>query len=536
MPTTPTSGIGIGIDEDRLPILSAAYEFPCDVSMISRTRESAAARGHYACIWRAGSDRYESKLLHGLTLPEHTRACRQLEKDGFWPVSVTAAEVGGKGLQLASVWWRTRLPLRARRTLWRRKSRAAAALLRMGHVPEPLHHLATETDPDQRSYLIAAMGQAGCDPNALTDRLSHDDLATRWFALLLLGEQDVGRLPPTFRNRVRDRVAKLYREDPDAGIHSAAEWCLRRWGATQLLSEEFDRLTTGNPLAEHQWYHNANGDTLTVIDLADPSQTFLMGAPYKEKPERYYERLHTVRIGRRFAIATKEVTCSQFSRFLEANPQLAHPRSSTRALAPQNRVTWYLAARYCNWLSAAEGIPAEQWCYEIDSQDGSDRDVRLAADYLTRTGYRLPSEAEWEYACRAGEQTKRYFGDDDGQLADYAYFETNALGAPHEVGQLKPNRLGMFDMLGNLSEWCQDRYWLDAEPKKSFINDDQEDPRQEIRIDDFRITRGGSYLSAASEIRAAARSRDDPGLRLPRFGFRVARTLEAPAQHFESSP
>jgi formylglycine-generating enzyme required for sulfatase activity len=122
-----------------------------------------------------------------------------------------------------------------------------------------------------------------------------------------------------------------------------------------------------------------------------------------------------------------------------------------------NRVSWYDAVEYCNYLSATDGIEVDQWCYKR-TKDGL---LEFVPDYRKRTGYRLPTEDEWIYACQAGSRTLFSLGEADEELASqYAWWVRNgqAGGVPRcfPVASLKPNDWGLYDMHGNVQEWCQE--------------------------------------------------------------------------------
>src|SRR5262249_6138509 len=151
---------------------------------------------------------------------------------------------------------------------------------------------------------------------------------------------------------------------------------------------------------------------------------------------------------RPFALATKEVTWEQFHHFRADYS----PREVDGPLSPNNpatSVSFYLAAAYCNWLSQQEGLPLSQWCYVQVADPKTPEKVQAYPDYLSRTGYRLPTEVEWEYACRSGAMTSRCYGSSNDLLAKYAWYNTNSRGRSQPVGLLKPNDLGLFDMHGN---------------------------------------------------------------------------------------
>ena len=158
------------------------------------------------------------------------------------------------------------------------------------------------------------------------------------------------------------------------------------------------------------------------------------------------------RISRAFSISTKEVTIEQFRRY---DPNLGYAVDYTPSMqCPANMISWLDAVRYCRWLSEQEGIPEDQMCYpEIESINSR---MVLDPDYLDRTGYRLPTGAEWEYACRAGASTTRYYGYSPDLLSRYAWEINNSGSKLQPVGQLLPNDFGLFDTLGNVMEWTQD--------------------------------------------------------------------------------
>jgi formylglycine-generating enzyme required for sulfatase activity len=279
------------------------------------------------------------------------------------------------------------------------------------------------------------------------------------------------------------------------------------------------------PIGGRGWYVSREGLTFAVIQ---GPERFLMGSPEQEKDHRKDETLHRRRISRRFAIATKPVTVGQFEKFREdTNLPKDHQTWNYAPYknCPQPRVTWFEAAAYCNWLSQREGISEEQWCYQPKNGHYAPG-MTVAPNYLSLSGYRLPTEAEWEYSCRAGSSASRYFGDSDELLTLYAWFNKNANDRTQLVGSLKPNDFGLFDMLGNVEEWCQDRF-RDypsiglGEPIEDV--EDQLDVLEGINADE-RVRRGGSFIIFAGLVRSADRDSDSPDDRRNYVGFRPAKT------------
>ncbi len=152
------------------------------------------------------------------------------------------------------------------------------------------------------------------------------------------------------------------------------------------------------------------------------------------------------------------------------------------------------------------------------------RVVKLKANYLSLPGYRLPQEAEWEYACRAGAATSRYYGETTELLGEYAWYQNNSQERTHPVGSKKPNDFGFFDLQGNVYSWCQEQYNLYPAVKEGETIEDKEDI---IDIDSTksRVLRGGSFDDPASDVRSANRTNDGPAYRNVYNGFRPARTF-----------
>lgn len=271
-----------------------------------------------------------------------------------------------------------------------------------------------------------------------------------------------------------------------------------------------------------------------------PGGEFVMGSPLSEPGRSNAEAQHRVLIPRAYSIATTEVTNAQFGRFLAALPDYgARWRRATAARfgdpprialysrtsdSPQVGVSWYDAARYCNWLSQLAGLPRDQWVYpdSIDPQLGLD----LPRDYLHRTGYRLPTEAEWEYAARAGTVTAWHFGSDKRLLPEYGWYDANTnRERMYPVAQRKPNQWGVFDMLGNAWEWTFDRRLPYSSAQA--LTEDLEDTVLHVSNDVARTRRGGSFAYEWFTLRSAHRGDTTyfPNQTRDGVGFRVARTM-----------
>jgi hypothetical protein len=286
----------------------------------------------------------------------------------------------------------------------------------------------------------------------------------------------------------QDLLTQWYSTQPDGGTHSAAGWALRQWNVEPPIN---DALLRGK---ERSW--TVTGQTrLTMIRI-----------PVGNVGEKIIEG---------FILSDREITAGLFRRFVNDTEYQGHKPSDWRGeyefpesspAHPVQRVDWYDAIMFCNWLSwkedrtpcyklsgAPAGAPRSGEEYEVELIEGAD-------------GFRLPTEAEWKYACRAGATTRYSFGDDEATLVSYGVYLTNSNSQTAQVGTRLCNAWGLFDMYGNVWEWCYDR-------------DD--------RDGSLRVIRGGSWGDYAEDCGLSNRYTCTATARHNDLGFRVARGLSS---------
>jgi len=262
----------------------------------------------------------------------------------------------------------------------------------------------------------------------------------------------------------------------------------------------------------------ANGLAVQV-----PAGTFVMGSPNSEAGRNYDEVQHSVTLTQAFLLGATEVTVSQYraaalwavaqgyatlaGSTLSAHGQTLATLPATDSDLPMANVSWYGAACYTDWLCLMEG--------QTPFYNGT-WDASASHNPYLHMGYRLPTEAEWEYACRGGSTTAWCFGNSESLLGGFAWYVANSGGAAHTVSLKQPNAWGLYDLHGNAWEWCQDYYGTYGASATDPLG---------ASSGSYRVFRGGGWNYAAEDCRSANRGSGLPSGRNNDLGFRLARSL-----------
>jgi formylglycine-generating enzyme required for sulfatase activity len=257
-----------------------------------------------------------------------------------------------------------------------------------------------------------------------------------------------------------------------------------------------------SPLSKPQKDNGQIGSYISPYDMMGmkfvsiPVGSFQMGSTNGDADER---PVHLVSLSG-FDMSAYEITQGSYKEVMRTNPS----KNTGDDNLPVENVSWWDAIKFCNALSVKAGL---QRCYNENTGD---------CDF-SKNGFRLPTEAEWEYACRAGTTTKYYTGDEESDLEQAGWYRNNKnkKSETHPVGKKIPNAWGLFDMHGNVWEWCNDWY-------ASYSSRDSNNPLG-ISNELNRVIRGGSCTNFADYSRSANRNNTTPGSRYGYVGFRIVR-------------
>ena len=329
-----------------------------------------------------------------------------------------------------------------------RASRIAKAAITALKLNEPKHFLKQLKHGDDdtiRSTIVNLVRDLEVDPGVIVRLIEQEsDVSTRRALLQILGTFEA--VPSKDTTSVESKLAGLLRDDPDPGIHAAARFAMSKLGMGTAIDRIESELAGAVNLDQKWFVTKTNQHSFAILD--GPVE-FSMGAPKGEVGSQSDETRHRVRIGHSIAVGTTEVTTKQFRKFeremiakkLLKKEVYFPPDIAPDQNCPRIGIDWFHAAAYCRWLSEREGIAEDQMCYPPIKQIKPG--MKLPADFLSRTGYRLPTEAEWEYACRAGSSSSRFFGNPNALIRHYAWGLQNSDWKTHPVAQLIPNDLSL---------------------------------------------------------------------------------------------
>ncbi|MEO1529057.1 MAG: protein kinase [Planctomycetota bacterium] len=452
----------------------------------------------------------KTKTLDYQPRREHLRAAQSLFEQGYRPVSVDNGAMEKDGIaQFGSVWWKWIPDAKLRVARARRRANLAFALLQLGDDTRVKESLVATDDPELRGAVIAGFAQLNLPCRWLTEQVfGENDLLLRRSCAMALSMCSQNSVSESLRNELTLELPVAYGKAVDSGVISAFESIATAWGIS------LDRV----PTISSGEIRSVAGHRLPIIR---PAATIWIGSRYGEPGRDHLkEPMTPVIIDRSYAIATTAVTFEQFREFRR---DAGYPESyADDVRCPMVNVSWIDAVKYCRWLSEQEGLPKSEMCYP--EMDDIGPNMILDDDYLDRIGYRLPTEPEWEFACRGGSESSRWFGFDPERLDEHAWTTRNSDYRLHPVGRLLPNDYGLFDMLGNAMDLChpfRQRYegyvvepLYDSGTEFTYIDDSTRVPN-----------RGGAMLYQPLDARAS--QREFHGVETPRvyLTFRIARTV-----------
>ncbi len=388
---------------------------------------------------------------------------------------------------------------------WRSLANAVVCLLELDDAEFVWPFFRQTPDPTLRSYVVDRLALLGARSEALADRIATETDPAALYALILsLGKYDYHSLSSKQQQQFSELLVARFQGHPDSGVHSASRWALENWQLGELLVEHSQAQGTWQS-RDDTWFVNSQDQTYVVtkgpVDFLMGDRERGFGLPKKETIE------HS------FAIATHEVTVAEFQKFRSDHEQDTSHGPSVHG--PVNNVSWFDAVAYCNWLSLQEGIPRDQWCYEPNDSGEYDLGMAIPVDVISRTGYRLPTDEEWEYVCREKTSSKYSFGESLELLDEYSWHALNSNGRTWPVRSKLPNRLGMFEMHGNAWEWCNGKFESERQRRR----------REVISVKSNRLARGGGASEHPSNVHSAARGTYRLDFRVHWISFRPARTL-----------
>ena len=454
-----------------------------------------------------------------------------------------------------------------------RRANAAVTMLKLGEKEKVLPVFDWTDDPEAMTQFIFRCKPRGIGVETLLDfleittrRVSEgSDVATliptsskplanasgldyaraRYALLLAIGEYAPTELPPARREALVKQLADWYANDPSSGVHGASGWLLRYLGEKEIAERVDQTLVPYSP--DREWFtlpitvrptpkedQTAPGEppeplaleTFYYTFIVYPSGTYTISSVKDQlNPFELNEFRQDVTLTRPFALLDREIMFAEWIAF--------HPRYELfmkgMKLAPTDAgygSHWYDSVAYCRWLGNEDKLPESDQCYPDPKTMNEDlyRHDPVETSFpknwpldLSKRGFRLPTESEWEVVARSGSRTAYGFGSDVALLDRFGWFLENSGKKPNPSREKRPNVRGLFDLHGNLLEWTHD--W-----DGDFGESSQTDPTG-AKTGLNRVNRGGSWDFDAATCRSANRDRGAPSMRSFYNGVRLALSI-----------
>ena len=428
----------------------------------------------------------------------------------------------------------------------RRQANIGLMLIKLGKQDSVWPVLQASPNPSVRTHLIHWMPRQDVSAELLFSQYETDARsAVRHSLLLALGEYDASQLSRQVRDRYSQVLLSDYVTENDSGVHGAIDWLLRRWGMAEEVSE-LDRQLAGEPPQDRNWVVNGQGQTFAIIT----GETFLKGAASwngnRDELPAESQMSHKVKIDRVYAMGMKEISESEWMSFKDRIAKASSETNTYQSVGPVEEllacpvvnIVWYEAARYCNWLSEQEGIPEDQWCFEPNADGKYAEGMKAKENFLELQGYRLPTDSEWEFACRAGTESIWFHGNIEGFATNYAVvpqFSASdwVLNPSYRLSTYKPNGWGIHGMGTGVTEMLYDEWFdVNADPDKRrnydpLAQDVWLDRPHTLPVNDIQGRRARDfYGSRILDSVTAYGLGVNTNVKDPSTGIRVAKTVQ----------